>query len=103
MGWISGARVSRWRHQCDEQLVGARRERQRDLVGAFLPWTRRYTTITAIRPVRNILLLPVLVDGQVLLAELDSGSSSSVVIAPGIERLRLTAGGDGTLRGAAKT
>ena len=67
--------------------------------GAFLPWTGHYTTIPAYRPVRNILLMPVSVDGQSLEAQLDSGSSNSVVIAPGIERLRLAAGGDERVHG----
>jgi len=67
--------------------------------GAFLPWTGRYTPIEAMRPVGNTLLLPASVDGQAFVAELDSGASSSVVIAPGIERLHLATGGSGTVRG----
>ncbi len=67
--------------------------------GSFLPWSAPYTRIAAFRPVRNILLTPVWVDGQGLEAELDSGSSRSVVIGPGIALLRLAPGGDETLLG----
>ncbi|MEJ1977197.1 MAG: retropepsin-like aspartic protease [Acetobacteraceae bacterium] len=67
--------------------------------GAFLPWTGRYTAIPASRPVRNILLLPVSVDGHPLQAELDSGASNSVVMAPGMLRLGLAPGGEAMLRG----
>ncbi|MBV8576855.1 MAG: aspartyl protease family protein [Acetobacteraceae bacterium] len=47
------------------------------------PWTAPYTTVAVRRSARNALLLPVSLDGQFLLAELDSGTSLSAVALKG--------------------
>lgn len=56
-------------------------------VGDFLPWREPYSGMQAIRLVRNILAVPVRVDGEQLTAELDSGAQRSVLLAPGVQRL----------------
>jgi hypothetical protein len=58
--------------------------------GRFLPWTQPYDAIPTIRPVRDMLLVPVRIDGRVLLAEIDSGATDTLVLAPGMQRLGLT-------------
>ncbi len=58
--------------------------------GRFLPWTRPYDAIPTIRPVRDTLLVPVRLDGRVLLGEIDTGSASTMVLAPGMQKLGLT-------------
>ncbi len=70
--------------------------------GAFPPWPGPIVALAAGRPVRNILVLPVRVAGQSLTAELDTGASHSVIIAPGMLRLGLTPGGPDTVRGFGK-
>jgi hypothetical protein len=60
--------------------------------GRFLPWTRPYDAIPTIRPVRDMLLVPARIDGQVMLAQIDSGAAGTLVLAPGMERLGLTQG-----------
>ncbi len=67
--------------------------------GSFLPWPGRYSGVGAFRPVRNILMLPVEVDGHRMMAELDSGSARSIVLAPGMAQLGLAPGTGETLRG----
>ena len=64
--------------------------------GAFVPGGR---PVAALRPVRNILALPVEVNGHPLLAELDSGAQTTVVTAPGMIALGLVPGGTGSIRG----
>jgi hypothetical protein len=54
------------------------------------PWNGPFTTLPAIRPVRDMLLVPVRIDGRVLLAEIDSGAATTLVLAPGLLRLGLT-------------
>jgi hypothetical protein len=58
--------------------------------GRFLPWTRPYDAIPTLQPVRDTLLVPVRVDDRLLLAQIDSGSSNSFVLAPGMAKLGLT-------------
>ncbi len=67
--------------------------------GSFLPWPGHPVALPASRPVRNILVLSVRVAGQMLTAELDTGASNSVIMAPGMARLGLTAGGPDHVRG----
>ena len=49
------------------------------------PWAEPYTTIAVRRTARNALLLPVSLEGQHLVAELDTGTSLSIV-SPGAAR-----------------
>ena len=67
--------------------------------GAFLPWAGRYDSIPAGRPVRNILTLPMTIDGHSLAAELDSGAEISVVTLPGMLAMNLQAGGTQAMHG----
>jgi hypothetical protein len=67
--------------------------------GAFLPWPGHPVALPASRPVRNILVLPVRVAGQMLTAELDTGASNTVIMAPGMLLLGLAAGGSDRVRG----
>jgi Aspartyl protease len=67
--------------------------------GAFVPWPGHVTAIAAMRPVRNILVLPVAVAGRALEAQLDTGASASVIMAPGMAKLGLLPGGGEPLRG----
>ena len=67
--------------------------------GTFIPWHHPVIALPAARPVRNILVLPVRVDGQALTAELDTGAAVSVVMAPGMTRLGLPGGGGDRIRG----
>ena len=67
--------------------------------GAFVPWARHAVALAASRPVRNVLLLPVHVAGRPMVAELDTGATVSVLLAPGMGRLGLAPGGKDELRG----
>jgi hypothetical protein len=67
--------------------------------GMFAPWPGHAVALPAGRPVRNILTVPVRVAGQAMTAELDTGASVSVVLAPGMERLGLSPGGAERARG----
>lgn len=58
--------------------------------GSFLPWSSGYQTITASQPIHDVLTLPVAVDGAPLRAEIDSGSSVTLLTATGISRTGLT-------------
>lgn len=60
--------------------------------GDFIPWTQPHAAIPAVQPVRDVLVLPAVLDGQVLRAQLDTGSAATLVIGPGIARLALPAG-----------
>ncbi len=59
--------------------------------GRFLPWTGPYTAVAAASPMESALVLPVLVDGVPLRALLDTGAGVSLIAAPGMVRLGLTA------------
>ena len=61
-----------------------------DCRGGFLPWTPPYAAIPASMPIGAALVVQVLVDGHPLRALLDTGASSSLIVAPGIFRLGLT-------------
>jgi len=58
--------------------------------GRFLPWSQPYDAIPTLRPVRDLLMVPARIDGHVLLAQIDTGSVNSLVLAPGMYRLGLT-------------
>ena len=62
-----------------------------DCRGDFILWPQPYRAIPAVRPVRDVLLLPVMLDGTVLRAQLDTGSATTLILAPGIARLGLPA------------
>jgi len=57
----------------------------------FLPWTTRYAAIPASTPMGAALVVQVLLDGRPLRALIDTGASASLVTAPGIFHLGLTA------------
>ncbi len=61
----------------------------RDCRGDFIPWPQPHGVIPAVQPVRDVLLLPVTLDGTVLRAQLDTGSATTLILAPGIARLSL--------------
>ncbi len=67
--------------------------------GRFLPWTGGYEAIAAWRPVRNILAVPMQVDGAAMMAELDSGAANTVVTLPGMIQLGLAPGGPDRMTG----
>ncbi len=67
--------------------------------GRFLPWHDPYQAVSAWRPVRNILALPVRIGGTEVQAMLDTGALHSVVTLPGMVQLGLVAGGTGVVRG----
>ncbi len=50
-----------------------------DCGGNFLPWTRPYSAIPAQNPVPGLLLLPARVNGRPAMAQIDSGSTRSLV------------------------
>jgi hypothetical protein len=58
--------------------------------GRFPPWPPGYDVIPAIQPIRDILIIPVELDGRTLRTEIDSGSAISLLIEPGIDRMGLT-------------
>ena len=59
--------------------------------GRFLLWTEPYDAIAAANPMESALVLPVELDGVRLRALLDTGAGLTLVAAPGIVRLGLTA------------
>ena len=65
----------------------------------FAPWPDSLVAIPATTPARNILMLPVRVAGHMLQAELDTGASQSVIMAPGMVKLGLSPGGGALIRG----
>jgi hypothetical protein len=67
--------------------------------GHFLPWHDPYQAVTAWRPVRNILALPIRIGGTEVQAMLDTGALRSVVTLPGMVQLGLAAGGTDSVRG----
>jgi hypothetical protein len=70
-----------------------------DCHGAFLPWPGHPVALPASRPVGNMLVLPVRVGGQAMAAELDTGATLSMLMAPGMVRLGLAPGGTDQVRG----
>jgi predicted aspartyl protease len=58
--------------------------------GRFLPWDQPYDAIAARLLPDDGLLVPVLIDGRPLDAQLDTGSASSLIDARGLHRLGLT-------------
>jgi hypothetical protein len=61
--------------------------------GRFLPWPTGYDAIAAAEPIHDVLTIPVELDGVPLRAEIDSGSSISLLIATGLHRMGLTPDG----------
>jgi hypothetical protein len=58
--------------------------------GEFLPWNPPYAAIPATTPIGAAMVVQVAVDGRPLRALIDSGASSSLIVAPGAIRLGLT-------------
>jgi hypothetical protein len=58
--------------------------------GRFLPWSQPYDAIPTLRPVRDMLMVPARIDHRVMLALIDTGSASTLILAPGMYRLGLT-------------
>lgn len=67
--------------------------------GRFVPWTQPYLAMAAWRPIRNVLTIPVRVDGQALNGILDTGAVHTVITLPGMAALGLAQGGPGTASG----
>ncbi len=63
----------------------------RDCGGNFLPWKVPYVALPVESPMANALVVQVRLDGVALRALLDTGASSSLIAAPGMGRLGLTA------------
>lgn len=61
--------------------------------GRFLPWHVRYTSIAAEPAYRRELVIPVTINGETLRSVLDTGTSISLLIAPGMVRLGLPLAG----------
>ena len=59
--------------------------------GRFLPWPGGYEAIAASAPIRDVMTVPITLDGVPLRAEIDSGSSIGLLTASGISRMRLSA------------
>lgn len=59
--------------------------------GRFLPWTADYAAIQVTMPTDTAIVVPVSLDGRPLRALLDTGASASLLGAPGIFKLGLTA------------
>ena len=59
--------------------------------GRFLPWTGDYAAIPATMPTDTAIVVPVSLDGRPLRALLDTGASVSLLGAPGMFKLGLTA------------
>lgn len=62
----------------------------RECSGQFVPWTGGFATLPAAIPTTNAMVVPITVDGQRLRALLDTGATSSLILAPGMFRLGLT-------------
>lgn len=58
--------------------------------GRFVPWTASYAVLPAAMPITKAMIVPIMVDGKRLRALLDTGATSSVILAPGMFRLGLT-------------
>jgi hypothetical protein len=61
--------------------------------GRFLPWSDPYTQVPVQMPMESALVAQVALDGVPLHALIDTGASSSVLGAPGMIRMGLTAAG----------
>jgi Aspartyl protease len=59
--------------------------------GRFLPWPGGYEAVAATAPIRDVLTIPIELDGVPLRAEIDSGSSIGLLTATGISRMGLSA------------
>lgn len=57
--------------------------------GRFVPWPAGYQTIAASQPIHDVLILPIALDGVSLHAQIDSGSSITLLTATGISRVGL--------------
>lgn len=55
-----------------------------------VPWPAGFDTIAASQPIRDIMIIPVQIDGRTLHAQIDSGSAISVLTASGIDRMGLS-------------
>jgi hypothetical protein len=64
----------------------------RECSGRFVPWSGNFTALQAEMPMSNALVVPMMVDGHGLRALLDTGATSSLILAPGMFRLGLTPG-----------
>jgi len=60
-------------------------------LGRALPWPAGHATIAASAPIRDVLTIPVELDGVSLRAEIDSGSAVWLLTASGISRMGLSA------------
>lgn len=58
--------------------------------GQFVPWTGDVAVLPAAMPIAQMMIVPMQIDGHPLRALLDTGSASSLVLAPGMFRLGLT-------------
>ncbi len=67
--------------------------RVQDCAGRFLPWSGDYAAVPVTIPTENALVVPVVLDGTPLRALLDTGTSASLLAAPGMVRLGLNAAG----------
>jgi hypothetical protein len=59
--------------------------------GRFLPWAGNYVGLPVTMPAADAIIVPVELDGKPLQAMLDTGATASLLAAPGIYRLGLTA------------
>lgn len=57
--------------------------------GQFVPWTGSFATLPAAMPMTKAMVVPITVNGQTLRALLDTGATSSLILAPGMFRLGL--------------
>lgn len=58
--------------------------------GQFVPWTGDVAVLPAAMPLAQMMIVPMQIDGHPLRALLDTGSESSLILAPGMFRLGLT-------------
>lgn len=58
--------------------------------GRFIPWSGGYQAIVASQPIHDVLTLPIALDDVPLRAEINSGSSVTLLTATGISRAGLT-------------
>ncbi len=62
----------------------------RECSGRFVPWNSNYVTLPAEMPMTKAMVVPIVIDGHRLRALLDTGATSSLILAPGMFRLGLT-------------
>jgi Aspartyl protease len=62
----------------------------RECSGRFLPWSGNYVALQAEMPMTKAMVVPIIIDGHRLRALLDTGATSSLILAPGMFRLGLT-------------